>query len=54
MKPGRKRSLRPEDEFLLVCMRLRLGLLQEHLGDIFCVSKTTVSRIVNAKTLQRI
>ena len=47
MKPGRKRSLRPEDEFLLVCMRLRLGLLQEHLGDIFCVSKTTVSRIVN-------
>ena len=47
MKPGRKRSLRPEDEFLLVCMRLRLSLLQEHLGDIFCVSKTTVSRIVN-------
>ena len=35
MKPGRKRFLRPQDEFLLVCMRLRLGLLQEHLADIF-------------------
>ncbi|KAK3093535.1 hypothetical protein FSP39_016909 [Pinctada imbricata] len=46
-KPGRKRFLRPDDEFLLVCMRLRLGLLQEHLADIFCTSTTTVSRIIN-------
>ena len=46
-KPGRKRFLRPADEFLLVCMRLRLGLLQEHLADLFCISTTTVSRIVN-------
>ncbi|XP_062584812.1 uncharacterized protein LOC134281470 [Saccostrea cucullata] len=46
-KPGRKRSLRPVDEFLMVCMRLRLGLLQEHLADIFRVSETTVSRVMN-------
>lgn len=46
-KPGPKRGLRPEDEFLIVCMRLCLGLLQDHLSDIFCVSKTTVSRIIN-------
>ncbi|XP_069134925.1 uncharacterized protein [Argopecten irradians] len=46
-KPGRKRFLRPIDEFLMVCMRLRLGLLQEHLADIFRVSETTVSRIMN-------
>ncbi|XP_056004164.1 uncharacterized protein LOC130049940 [Ostrea edulis] len=49
-KPGRKRFLRPADEFLLVCMRLRLGLLQEHLADIFCISTTTVSRIINTWT----
>jgi hypothetical protein len=46
-KPGRKRVLRPVDEFILVCMRLRLGLLQEHLGDIFRVFEASVSRIVN-------
>lgn len=43
----KKRFLRPVDEFLIVCMRLRLGLLQEHLADIFCVSESTVSRIMN-------
>ena len=47
MKPGPKRTLRPCDEFLLVCMRLRLGLLQDHLADIFHVSKTTISRVIN-------
>ena len=31
----------------MVCVRLRLGLLQEHLSDIFCVSVMTVSRIMN-------
>ena len=46
-KPGRKRFLRPADEFPLVCMRLRLGLLQRHLADLFCISTTTVSRILN-------
>lgn len=46
-KSGRKRFLRPIDEFLLTCMRLRLGLNQEHLADIFRISKTSVSRIFN-------
>lgn len=46
-KPGKRRFLRPIDEFLLTCMRLRLGLNQEHLADIFRISKTTVSRILN-------
>ena len=48
MKPGSTRTLRPCFEFLLVCMRLRLGLLKEHLADIFHVSKTTISRVVNS------
>lgn len=46
-KPGKRRLLRPIDEFLLTCMRLRHGLNQEHLADIFRISKTTVSRILN-------
>ena len=46
-KPGPKRALRLQDEFLLTCMRLQLGLLQEHLGDIFKVSSSTVSRVLN-------
>ena len=46
-KPGPKRVLRLEDEFLLTCMRLRLGLMQGHLADIFKVSESTVSRILN-------
>ena len=46
-KPGPKRKLRPIDEFLLTCMRLRLGLLQEHLADIFKISQSTVSRTLN-------
>ena len=47
LKPGRKRFLRPIDEFFMVMMRLRLGPLQEHLADIFRVSESTVSRIMN-------
>ena len=46
-KSGPVRGLRLEDEFLLLCMRLRLGLLQEHLADVFKVSGSTVSRILN-------
>ncbi|XP_062601122.1 uncharacterized protein LOC134277743 [Saccostrea cucullata] len=46
-KPGRKRKLRPIDEFYMVCLRLRLGMLQEHLADMFFVSVMTVSRILN-------
>ena len=45
-KPGRKRTLRPIDEFYMVCLRLRLGLLQKHLKDIFNVSLMTVSRVM--------
>ncbi|XP_063418869.1 uncharacterized protein LOC134701663 [Mytilus trossulus] len=46
-KPGKKRFLRPIDEFLMTCMRLRLALRHEHLADIFRVSESTVSRIMN-------
>ena len=46
-KSGTKRALRTEDEFLLTCMRLKLGLLQQYLADIFKVSDSTVSRILN-------
>ena len=46
-KPGKQRKLRPEDEFFLCCLRLRLGLLEEHLADMFKVSLSTVSRILN-------
>ncbi|VDI10468.1 Hypothetical predicted protein [Mytilus galloprovincialis] len=48
LKPGRKPFLRPIDEFFMVMMRLRLGLLQEHLADIFRVFESTVSRIMNS------
>ena len=47
LKPGRKRFLRPIDEFFMVMMPLRLELLQEYLADIFRVSESTVSRIMN-------
>lgn len=43
--PVKRRFLPPIDEFLLTCMRL--GLNQEHSVDIFRISKTTVSRILN-------
>lgn len=46
-KPGRKRELRPIDEFYLVCLRFRLGLLQEMLADLFGISILSVSRIIN-------
>ena len=44
-KPGRKRSLQINEEFVLVLMRLKLGLTERHLADIFSVTKSTVSRI---------
>ena len=46
-KPGPRRTLSLMDEFLLVMMRLRLGLLEEDLGDRFSISQSAVSRLLN-------
>lgn len=44
---GRPRSLRLIDEFFLVLMRLRLGLLLDDLKQRFHISKSTCSNITN-------
>ena len=44
-KKGRARSLRPLDEFFMVMCRLRQGLLEHHLGQLFDISASTVGRI---------
>ncbi|XP_067036288.1 uncharacterized protein [Acropora muricata] len=44
-KPGSKRVLKVEEEFVMTLVRLRLGLMGRHLADIFSVSPS-VSRIV--------
>ena len=41
-KPGRKRQLA---EFVMVLVRLRLGLLQKQISDIFCISQASISKI---------
>ena len=43
--PSAARSLSLLDEFFLVLVRLRLGLLERDLADRFCISESTVSRI---------
>ncbi|XP_004211379.2 uncharacterized protein LOC101235502 [Hydra vulgaris] len=45
-KSGPKRKISLEQEFLLVMMRLRLGLLIEDLAFRFCISAGTVSQII--------
>lgn len=49
-KPGPKRQLCMETEFLMTMMWYRLGLLQEHLASIFKVSVSSVSRILTTWT----
>ena len=44
-KKGRARTLKPEEEFFLVMCRLRQGFPEKHLGNLFQVSQSTVSRI---------
>ena len=41
LEKGRPRTLRLIDEFFLVLMSLRLGLLLEDIADRFCISKST-------------
>ena len=44
-KKGRPRSLEPLEEFFLVLVRLRLGLMEQDIADRFRLSCSTVSRI---------
>ena len=46
LKPGPARKVTLEQKFLLVLMRLRLGLLVEDLAFRFCVSGGKFSQIV--------
>ena len=44
-KSGKKRSLTTFQEFILTLVRLRLGLLVQHLSDVFAISKSSVSKV---------
>lgn len=45
-KPRRQRQLTVKEEYLIVLCRLHLGLLNQHLGDIFGVSKSTICKTI--------
>ena len=45
-KPGPKRVLKLEEEFVMTLVRLRLGLMGRHLAGTFSVSPSQVSHIV--------
>ena len=45
-KPERKRQLSVTEEFVLVLCKLRLGLLNRHLGQMFGVCESTISKIL--------
>ena len=47
-KFGPVRKLESKNEFLLVCMRLRLGTLLKQLADGFVISKALASRIISS------
>ena len=42
--PGRNRPLTVKEEYLVVLCRLHLGLLNQHLGEIFGVSESTICK----------
>ena len=44
--PGRPRTLNAKEEFFLVMCRLRQGFAERHLGHLFYISQSTVSRII--------
>lgn len=49
-KPGPSRKLPPEDELLLVLIRLRVGMLEQDLAVRFELSQSHVSRIITTWT----
>lgn len=44
-KKGRRRKLKPQDEFFIVLCRLRRGFSEKHLAHLYGVAQSTVSRI---------
>ncbi|CAH3143687.1 unnamed protein product [Pocillopora meandrina] len=44
-KKGRRRKLKPLDEFFIVLSRLRRGFSEKHLAHLYGVAQSTVSRI---------
>ena len=44
--PGRPRTLSLKEEFFLVMCRLSQGFSERHLGHLFNISQSTVSRII--------